>query len=130
MHALVCSNNTMVVGGLSRALEGDGDRVTVCDSGLEILGAVQVVAADLLILDVEVPGLNGLLLVSAVKELAPELPIVAVSVGSEMKDARALSQKGVNCYTLSSKPDGPAHPLLAALAQMRAGAALGAGPAG
>jgi len=121
----------MVVGALSRALDGAGHRVTVCETGLELLGAVRIVAADLLILDLEAPGLNGLLLVSAVKELAPGLPIVAVSTRGEIRDARALSQRGVTCYTMAATPNGPAPPMLAELAQMGAGgAALGTRPAG
>src|SRR5574341_1070783 len=79
MHIIVCSRNAMVVSALSRAFDGHGHRLTVCESGLEVLGAVEVIAADLLIVDMETPGLNGLLLVSAVKELAPGLRIVAVS---------------------------------------------------
>ena len=131
MHALVCSSDGMVVGALSRALDGAGHRVTVCETGLELLGAVRIVAADLLILDLEAPGLNGLLLVSAVKELAPGLPIVAVSTRGEIRDARALSQRGVTCYTMAATPNGPAPPMLAELAQMGAGgAALGTRPAG
>ncbi len=85
--------------GLARALDRQGHRLTVCESGMEALGAVEVVDPDLLILDMETPGLNGLLLVAAIKELAPDLPIVAVSTRSEA-DARALAQKGVACTTL------------------------------
>ena len=117
MHIIICSRNATVVSALSRAFDRYGHRLTVCESGLEILGAVEVIAADLLVLDMETPGLNGLLLVSAVKELAPTLRIVAVSTRSEVADARALAQKGVTCATLPAGGDGAAHPFLAELAE-------------
>lgn len=120
MHVIACSKNAGVVSGLAQALDRQGHRLTVCESGMEALGAVQVVDPDLLILDMETPGLNGLLLVAAIKELAPDLPIVAVSTRSEA-DARALAQKGVACTTLPAGGDGAASPVLAALAQLGRG---------
>ncbi len=120
MHVIACSKNAGVVSGLSQALDRQGHRLTVCESGMETLGAVEVVDPDLLILDMETSGLNGLLLVAAIKELAPDLPIVAVSTRSEA-DARALVQKGVACTTLPAGGDGAASPVLAALAQIGRG---------
>ncbi len=120
MHVIACSKRPIVVNALSQALDRQGYRLTVCESGLEILGAVEVVNPDLLILDMETPGLTGLLLVAAIKELAPELPIVAVSTRSEA-DARALCQQGVACATLPPGADGAAAPLLAALSQIERG---------
>lgn len=121
MHIIICSRDAMVVSALSRAFDHHGHRLTVCESGLAVLGAVEVIAADLLVMDMETPGLNGLLLVSAVKELAPALPIVAVSTRSEVTDVRALAQKGVTCATLPAGGDGAAHPFLAELAQAGGG---------
>lgn len=115
MHVLVCSSNPAVVGAVSGAFEQHGHRLTVCESGLEVLGAVGVVAADLVILDLETPGLGGLLLVSVLKERAPAVPLVAVSTRPS-PDARALSQRGVAHAVLPSGPAGAAHPLLAELA--------------
>ncbi len=117
MHVIVCSNNSVVVDAVSRVFDHNGHRLTVCESGLEVLGAVGVVASDLVILDLETPGLSGLLLVSAVKELAPGLPIVAVSTKPD-PDARAVSQKGVAVAVLPSGHEAAPHPFLTALARI------------
>jgi len=123
MHVIVCSKNSVVVDAVSRAFDHHGHRLTVCESGLEVLGAVGVVASDLVILDLETPGLSGLLLVSAMKELAPGVPIVAVSTKLD-PDARAVSQKGVAVAVLPSGHDAAPHPFLTALARTeRSGAA-------
>ena len=116
MHVIVCSNNSVVVDAVSRAFDHNRHRLTVCESGLEVLGAVGVVASDLVILDLETPGLSGLLLVSAVKELAPGLPIVAVSTKPD-PDARAVSQKGVAVAALPSGHEAAPHHFLTALAR-------------
>ncbi len=106
MHVLVCSSNPVVVNAMAQAFDGDGQRLTVCESGLETVGTVGVLEADLLIVDRETPGLNGLLLVSAIREIAPALPIVALSTRSEIADARGLAQKGVTCRRLPVGPNG------------------------
>jgi CheY-like chemotaxis protein len=94
MDVVICSNNPAVLDAVSRALPPEEGRQMVCESGLEVLGLIGVLDCDLLVLDLETPGLGGLLLISAIKELAPTLPILAVSTKDGV-DARPLSQKGV-----------------------------------
>lgn len=116
MHVMLCSNNADLVDAASRVFSKEGYRLTVCECGLEALGAVEVMDADLLILDLDTPGLDGLLIVAAVKELSPTLPIVAVSTKPQV-DARVVSHKGVSYATIPSGSAGAMQLLLAGLAQ-------------
>jgi CheY-like chemotaxis protein len=127
MYVIVCSGNPAVVNSVSRTFDHDEHRHTVCESGLEVLGLVGVLASDLLVLDLETPGLGGLLLISAIRELAPELPIVAVST-KPVADARALAQKGVPYAMLGGNPGDEAPALLAAFAHVEGKAGIGTGP--
>lgn len=102
---IVCTNNPAVVDAVFGALDHAGLRLVVCRSSLEVLGAAQVVDADLLILDLETPGLNGLLLISAITELAPTLPIVVVPTKPHL-EARAVSSTGVSYVPLTSRSNG------------------------
>ena len=61
------------------------------------------------------PGLNALLMIAAARELAPRLPIVAVSA-TPQEDARAVSQRGVSYTSLPSGPDIGAQALSVTLA--------------
>jgi DNA-binding response OmpR family regulator len=127
MHIIVCSSRREMVEAASRAFDRDGYRLTLCESGMEALGAAGILEADLLILDLDTPGLNALLIISAIKELAPELSIVAVSATPQV-DARAVSHKGVLLATLPSGSNGGLQELLAGLAQNgRIGLPTGAG---
>ena len=116
MHVMLCSNNADLMDAASKAFSEDGYRLTVCECGLEALGVVEVMDADLLILDLDTPGLDGLLILAAIKELAPALPIVAVSTKPQV-DARAVSHKGVLHATLPSGSAGAMQLLLSGLAQ-------------
>jgi len=97
-HLIVCTDNPTLVDAVSRASDG-GPRITVSESGLQVLATVDVVDADLLVLDLETPGLNPLLLTSAIRALAPGLPILAVSARPP-EDGRDLSHKGVSTVIL------------------------------
>ncbi len=113
MHVIMCTDNSEVMAAIRRSFSGEADRLTICESGLELLAAVGALAADLVVLDLETPGINGLLLVSAAQELAPGLPIVAVSTRNE-PDVRPLLQKGVRYVSLSR---GFLQPLVAELSR-------------
>lgn len=128
MHFIICSKNPMIVDAAALAFQSrpaeagsllgsDQPRLTVCESGLEVLGAVEVVDADLLIMDIQTPGLSGLLIISAIRELAPDLPILAVSAKPE-EDERIFSHKGVSFARLPAGSEGSAGALVAALAQV------------
>jgi CheY-like chemotaxis protein len=123
-HCIVCSSNPTLVDAAARAVGPDQARVTVCESGLEVLGAVEVLDADLLLLDMQTPGLNGLLIIAAIRELAPHLPIVAMST-TPQEDARAVSHKGVSYATLPSGPNGGDESLLAVLAEIGQSGSIG-----
>ena len=124
MNIIVCSNNPAMVIAASRAFESRRPRLTVCESGLQVLGAVEKANADLLIMDMQTPGLNGWLMVSAVRELAPALPILAVSTKPE-EDGRTISHKGVSFATLSSRDAARIEDLAAALARAEGGYGIG-----
>ncbi len=117
MHVILCSNSGALVAAAFGAFGHDGSRVTVCESGMEVLGAVEVLDADLLVLDLETPGLNGLLMIQAIRELSPALSIVAVSTKPQV-DARAVSLKGVSYAKLPSGSNAGVQALLAGLADI------------
>lgn len=116
MHVMLCSNNGDLVDAASRVYGRAGFRLTVCECGLQTLAVAEVVDADLLIVDLETPGLDCLLMLAAIKELAPSLPIVAVSTRPQI-DARVVSHKGISYVTLPSDSAGATEALLAGLAQ-------------
>ncbi len=125
MHIILCSDNSAVREVVAAQIVDVNARLTVCESGMELLAAVRTLAADLAILDLGTHGLGGLLLVSAAQELAPGLPIVSVSATAEV-DWRPLIQKGIPHVILGTARDGELQALAAQLGGRR-GVVLGAG---
>jgi CheY-like chemotaxis protein len=119
---IVCTNNPTLVATLSRAFAG-GPRITVTETGLQVLAAVDVVHADLLVIDLETPGINPLLLTSAIRALAPALPILAVSPLPSAA-GRDLSHRGVSFLPLPADQGAWAQALRTALDELGCGGAL------
>lgn len=114
MRIALCTNDPKVSQVFEDAVRGRSSPPTICESGLQLLGMVRGAVADLVVLDLDTPGLNALFLISAIEEVAPGLPIAAVSV-SGGTDSRLLTQKGVPFAQLNSQPEVEVRALLAEL---------------
>jgi CheY-like chemotaxis protein len=118
MHIILCTDNTAVRQVVCAALESDGRWLTACDSGMQLLAAVKTLAADVVVLDLGTHGLGGPLLASAVQELSPGLPIVAVSASASV-EARPVVQQGIPHVVLSPDSDGELQAVVAESAGRR-----------
>lgn len=94
LDILVCSDNQQLVGSLSSIVDRDGYRFKVCCRGMEVLQALKALKFDMLILDLETSGLDGLLLLSIARRIDPKLPIVAISSRPALHE-REIQHKGV-----------------------------------
>jgi DNA-binding response OmpR family regulator len=76
---------------LRRTLESDGYEVTERDRGTHVLEALRGSPFDLIVLDKEMPGLNGLDLLPLLSREFPQLPVVFVTAfGGRQVEASAL----------------------------------------
>ncbi len=85
---------------LSRRLEQQGHSVTVAADGPTALKLIERESFDLVLLDVVMPGMNGLEVLKAVrKERSPTvLPIIMASVRDQRSDVVFALQAGANDY--------------------------------
>lgn len=66
---------------MSRALRHFGHEVTAAGSAREALAALEEHPHDLLITDLNMPDMDGIELITAVRDRWPSLPIIAISGG-------------------------------------------------
>lgn len=66
-------------------LEENGYAVHSAFSGEEALKILETLAADLVILDINMPGMNGLDALRKIKEMNPALPVILSSAYQEFK---------------------------------------------
>ena len=88
---LVIDDDEQIVEGLRKTLELEGHEVAAGGNGIEALARLREQAAsvgkvaDLLIIDVILPDMNGLEAIQEVREEFPEVKIIAISGGARAK---------------------------------------------
>jgi DNA-binding NarL/FixJ family response regulator len=96
----IADDHAMVRTGLRQFL-GDHDDLQVvaeCASGRELLDVVRNEAADVVLLDVAMPGQSGVDVLLAVKARAPSLPVLMFSGYPEAQYATTLLRQGAAGY--------------------------------
>ncbi|WP_348771461.1 response regulator [Azospirillum sp. SYSU D00513] len=78
-HIIVAEDEALVAMGFECFLQDAGYRVTLAQDGLEAIEAFRADPADLLLTDVRMPRLDGFGLISRIREIAPDLPVIVAS---------------------------------------------------
>ena len=99
-HLLVVDDNEMNRDLLSRRLSKKGYRVQVAEGGARALKMIEDEAFDLVLLDIMMPGMDGMEVLERIRgERSPsELPVVMATAKTEREDIVAALKKGANDY--------------------------------
>ena len=100
-------------------LTGEGFEVTEAESGEEALAAVTAVAPDLMILDVKLPGIDGLEVLRRVRVDHPRLPVIMISGHGTIATAVEATRDGA--FDFLEKPCSRDRVVLAARNALRIG---------
>ncbi len=83
---------------MSLELPRMGHRVTVCPDGLTAAAALEKNSYDCLIVDLDMPGMNGIQVLSRAKELSPDTEAVVLTGKSSLETAVAALRQGAFDY--------------------------------
>lgn len=97
-HILVVDDEPEIVGYLERGLTFEGYRVSTAGSGEEALAVAGRSAPDLVILDVMLPGMDGLAVCEELRRAAPNLPILMLTARDSVPDRVAGLESGADDY--------------------------------
>lgn len=103
---LVIDDEKNVCESLSGYLALDGYQCRLASSGEEGLAFLENEVFDAVILDLRMPGMDGLAVLSRIRETGPFLPVVMMSAHGEIADAVAAMKLGAADYLV--KPFDPA----------------------
>lgn len=108
-HILVVDDDDRIRALLSRFLAEHGYRVTTADNAVEARARLTGLMFDLLVLDVMMPGENGLDLARSLRQTSA-IPILMLTARAEIEDRLSGLQAGVDDYL--TKPFDPRELLL------------------
>ncbi|QFR48917.1 response regulator transcription factor [Sulfurimonas lithotrophica] len=102
MKILLLEDELMLNESICEFLEAQGHKVQTFVDGLEALEAIKENAYDLLILDINVPGMDGLSFLEKIHELKIHSPAIYISALVDIEDISRAYDLG--CYDYLKKP--------------------------
>lgn len=100
IRLLIADDHALVRGGLRQIFALVSDFEVVCEaaSGAEVLQCLRQSPCDLLLLDLNMPGLSGADLLARVKAHNPALPVLVLSMHNEPLVATRVLKAGANGF--------------------------------
>ena len=83
---------------LSLVFEGDGHSIRTASNGREALALLQTEPADIVISDVRMPDLDGIEMLSAVRETQPDLGVILMTAFASVETAREAFKLGADDF--------------------------------
>jgi two-component system nitrogen regulation response regulator GlnG len=83
---------------LQKAVEGVDSTVRAFETADSVLEALKIEAPDVLVSDIRMPGIDGLQMLSQVKETHPDLPVIIMTAYSDLDSAVSVYEGGAFEY--------------------------------
>lgn len=108
LRILLADDHVVVRQGLKLLIEGQSDMVVVSEAsdGASAIQQAQDMKPDVIVMDISMPGMNGLVATRALKRLQPNAVIVTLTRHSDDAYLQELLRAGVSAYVL--KQSAPA----------------------
>jgi DNA-binding NtrC family response regulator len=97
---LIVDDEEDLISTMAERLELRGFQVETATSGTDALRLVGDSVFSVLILDVKMPGIGGLELMTRIKQEQPDLPVILFTGHSSLADAQKGTQEGACAYLL------------------------------
>ncbi len=104
LKVLVADDHPLILQGLRRSLEAcdDIDVIGEARSGAEVLPLVQRRRPDVVLLDLRMPGMDGVECVRQIKQSSPEVKAVVLSACDDRPSIESAEKAGASAYVLKS----------------------------
>ena len=112
MRVVIADDHRLIVEGIRRALADADDFEVVgeASSGTQVLPLVRRSNPDLVLLDLRMPGLDGLTALEQIKHENPDVKVVILSATTDQSVIQTALTRGASAYIIKSvnPPDLPA----------------------
>ncbi len=110
LRVLVIDDEEAMRESLAAWLRKEGYRVSVAADGADGLAQLSAGAFDLLLVDMKMPGMDGMTVLERTREVRPDIPVVMITAYGSIENAVTAMKKGARDYLL--KPFDPEQMLL------------------
>ena len=104
MRVLLADDHRLIIEGVRRALEETPDFEVVgeCSSGSQVLPMVGRTNPDIVLLDLRMPGADGLACLTRIRSQHPEVKVVVLSASTDEKVIANVLKRGASAYVVKS----------------------------
>ena len=102
VNVMIADDHSMIREGLKNLLELDGDIkvISEAENGIDCLSKLENVKPDILLLDINMPKMNGLEVLEELKSQKCELKVLVLTVHNEVEYLMKAIEIGVSGYIL------------------------------
>jgi DNA-binding NarL/FixJ family response regulator len=104
VRVLIADDHRLIVEGVKRALDASGDFEVVgeANSGSQVLPLVARTSPDLVLLDLRMPGADGLTCLAQIRSKFPDVKVVVLSVSTDENVIQTALKRGASAYIVKS----------------------------
>jgi DNA-binding NarL/FixJ family response regulator len=104
MRVLIADDHPLILAGIRHALEdADGFEVVgETNNGAQVLPLVSQTKPDLALLDMRMPGMDGLTCLDRIRKRYPEVKVVILSVSTDANVIQDVLNRGASAYIVKS----------------------------
>jgi DNA-binding NarL/FixJ family response regulator len=99
---LIGDDHALMLDGLSQLLETECELVGTADNGVDLVAKAESLKPDVALVDISMPGLNGLDAARQIMEKSPNSKVLIVTMHSSETYVREALRAGVSGYVLKS----------------------------
>jgi DNA-binding NarL/FixJ family response regulator len=99
---LLADDHMLVLDGLSKLLENDFELAGTANNGMDLLAKAEALKPDVILVDISMPGLNGLDAARGITEKSPASKLIFVTMHSNEAYVREAFRVGASGYVLKS----------------------------
>ena len=102
---IIADDHQIVLDGLSLIIENDKsiEIVGKALNGNEVINLLKKLKVDIVVLDIEMPEMNGIETTKIIKEIYPEVKILILTMYNEIGFIRRIVEAGAHGYILKNK---------------------------
>ncbi len=102
VNVMITDDHSMIREGLKQLLELEGDFKVVAEAadGVECISKLEEITPDVLLLDINMPNMNGLEVLQKMKEKRIKVKVLVLTIHSEVEYLLKAVDIGVNGYLL------------------------------